>query len=71
MEPVRILWIFIFLFFALILIFTWSKMVIISGKIRSISSLLDNIMNTTKSNGNTEEQPQAQLPKNKNAGEKT
>jgi hypothetical protein len=47
MELVRILWIFIFLFFALILIFTWSKISIISGKIRNITGLMERIVETS------------------------
>jgi hypothetical protein len=48
MDSIQILWIFIFLFFALILIFTWSKMAIISGKVRTIVHLLDNISGKSK-----------------------
>ena len=43
MELVRVVWIFIFFFFALILIFMWSKMAVISSKINSIARLVDNI----------------------------
>ncbi|MBN2036631.1 MAG: hypothetical protein JW768_07815 [Chitinispirillaceae bacterium] len=43
MEPIKTAWIVIFLFFSLTLLFVWSKMYIISKKIRSISSLVSRI----------------------------
>jgi hypothetical protein len=48
MEPIRVVWIFIFLFFALILIFTWSKMAIISGKVKAIARLLESLEEISK-----------------------
>lgn len=41
MELVRILWVGLFFFFALILIFTWSKLAVIARKIKAITSLVD------------------------------
>ena len=43
MEWVRVIWILNFFFFALILIFTWSKMAVISGKIKSITQLMEGL----------------------------
>jgi hypothetical protein len=40
MELVKIAWIVIFLFFSLTLIFIWSKMYIISRKIKTIDALI-------------------------------
>jgi HAMP domain-containing protein len=40
MEIVRALWVIIFFFFALILMFTWSKINIIAAKLRTISAAL-------------------------------
>ncbi|MBD3395685.1 MAG: hypothetical protein GF418_08665 [Chitinivibrionales bacterium] len=45
MELVRVIWIFIFFFFALILLFTWSKMAVISGKIKTIMRLVSEAEN--------------------------
>lgn len=43
MELIQIFWVIIFFFFALVLIFTWSKISIISRKISTIISTIDNI----------------------------
>jgi|GEM_PF-1461265 len=48
MDIIRIVWIFIFFFFTLILIFTWSKIVIISGKIKAITRLVGEIEDMAK-----------------------
>jgi len=40
MELVKIAWVVIFLLFSLTLIFVWSKMYIISRKIKAIDALL-------------------------------
>ena len=40
MELVKIAWVVIFLFFSLTLIFVWSKMYIITRKIKAIDGLL-------------------------------
>jgi hypothetical protein len=58
MEIIRIVWVFIFFFFALILIFTWSKMTIISGKIKAISRLIENIDTVSKPESEQKAQPE-------------
>jgi cell division protein FtsL len=51
MELVKIAWVVIFLLFSLTLIFVWSKMYIISRKIKAIDTLLmqcDGVSGTPK-----------------------
>jgi cell division protein FtsL len=51
MELVKSAWIVIFLLFSLTLIFVWSKMYIISRKIKAIDALIaqcDSVNGTTK-----------------------
>jgi cell division protein FtsL len=52
MELVKIAWVVIFLLFSLTLIFVWSKMYIISRKIKAIDALItqcDSVGGTPKS----------------------
>jgi hypothetical protein len=41
MEIIKILWIIIFFFFTLMLIFIWSKITLISNKIKKVSAVID------------------------------
>ena len=41
MEVIKILWIIIFFFFTLMLIFIWSKITLISNKIKQVSAVID------------------------------
>jgi hypothetical protein len=41
MELIKVFWIIIFFLFTLTLLFVWSKMYIISRKIKHIASLID------------------------------
>jgi hypothetical protein len=41
MEELKIVWSVIFFFFMLILIFTWSKIVVISNRIKKVILLID------------------------------
>lgn len=41
MEVIKILWIIIFFFFTLMLIFIWSKITLISNKIKKVSGIID------------------------------
>ena len=43
MEIVKILWIIKFFFFTLVLFFIWSKMNVISNKVKTITSTIDDI----------------------------
>ncbi len=43
MEIIKILWIIIFFFFTLILIFIWSKITLISNKIKKVSTAVDQL----------------------------
>lgn len=42
MQVLTAIWIITFFFFALILIFVWSKLVVVSGKIKSITGIIKN-----------------------------
>ncbi len=54
MEIIRALWVFIFFFFALILMFTWSKINIIAAKIRAITAVLNDAEQTGSGRQNPE-----------------
>jgi cell division protein FtsL len=43
MELIKIAWIVVFLFFSLTLLFVWSKMYILSKKIKIISTLISQV----------------------------
>ncbi len=55
MEWIRVIWVFVFFFFALILIFTWSKMAVISGKIKAITRLVESIDEVSSGEQKTDE----------------
>ncbi len=41
MEVLKLLWTITFFFFTLILIFIWSKVIVISNKLKAVSSLIE------------------------------
>ncbi len=41
MEALNILWVITFFLFTLILIFIWSKIIVVSNKIKTVSSLVE------------------------------
>jgi len=43
MEVIKILWIVTFFFFTLILIFIWSKGIVITNRIKTVSALIEKI----------------------------
>jgi hypothetical protein len=51
MEQIKILWIVFFFLFSLTLLFTWSKVYIISRKVKNVAALLSQIESLDEKKG--------------------
>ena len=56
MEVIKILWIVIFFFFTLMLLFIWSKITLISNKIKKVSVIIDKSKEVSFNNTYEEEE---------------